>query len=85
MYSDTDLSCQEESDISEKKNEISMPEAEKLECVEASARIIPRPPLGTEQPSSRQEGNYGLISAASSSENPSYGVVDWSQSPTGYA
>jgi hypothetical protein len=34
MYSERDLSCQEESDVSEKKNEISMLEAGKSECVE---------------------------------------------------
>jgi hypothetical protein len=30
MYSDTDLSCQEESDVGDKKNEIATPEAGKL-------------------------------------------------------
>jgi hypothetical protein len=40
MYSDTDLSCQEESEVRDKKNEISIPETGKLECAETSARII---------------------------------------------
>ena len=88
MYSDTDLSCQEESDVGDKKNEkneISTPEAGKLKRAETFARIIPQAPLSTEQPSRRQRRDYGLTSAAGSSENSRCGVDGWSHPRTGYA
>jgi len=69
MYSDRGLSCQEESDVSEKKNEISMLEAGKLEWMEARAESIPPTPLATEKPLSRQACHPGLASAADSSED----------------
>ena len=81
MYSDTDLSCQEESDVRDKKNEISIPETGKLECAETSARIIPPTPLSTEQPSQRKRRDYGLASAAYSSENSRRRVGGWSHPP----
>jgi len=58
MYSDTHLSCQEESDVIEKKNEITTPEARKLECAEASERIIPQTLIGVKQPSSGWRQDY---------------------------
>jgi hypothetical protein len=54
MYSDTGLSCQEESEVSEKKNEVAIPEGKKSKSAEASARIIPQTPFGTKQPSPGQ-------------------------------
>jgi hypothetical protein len=62
MYSDTDLSCQEESEANEKKNEIAISEAGKPECAEAWARIIPQTPFATELSSQRRRWDHRLTS-----------------------
>src|SRR5208337_2480000 len=84
MYSDTDLSCQEESDVRDKKNEISIPETGKLECAETSARIILQTPVSPEQPSRRRRRDCGLTSAACSTENSRRRAGGWSHPRTGY-
>jgi hypothetical protein len=85
MYSDTDLSCQEESEANEKKNEITISEAGKPECAEAWARIIPTDSTCSEKPSPRRLWDYRLTSAAGPEENSRCGAGGGSHLRTGYA
>ena len=85
MYSDTDLSCQEESEVNKKKNEIAISEAGKQKCAETWARIIPQTSLGTEQPSPRRRWDHRLTFAAGPSENSRCGAGEGSRLRTGYA